>query len=170
MRMARPPRQPDYLHDDQSLERVSSAMPNHQGSKDGTHTGACVCSEQGTTIAGCFRAFARDLLLQRWWEREHIPLYSPQISFDLLLFIADVENSKTQPKAKDIHLAVGFSQDRVRDVLKTLKSTNWIEFQTDPKDARVRRVRLSEKGRRLLDECRNQYIKRGLYECRHAAS
>lgn len=104
--------------------------------------------------------FADRLLTLRQWERAHIPLFSPQIALDILLYAAAAEAAGRRASAKEFHLALGHSKDRVREVTQTLLTEDYIRYSLDPRDARFRRVSLTDRGRGLIESYQNEYVSR----------
>ncbi len=97
-------------------------------------------------------ALYEHLLSRRAWERQQLPLFKPQIAFDIILYCTLYAARNTPACTKDFHLAIGSSQDRVRQVLKELARDGWIYSLPDPLDARVRRIVPSAKALAMLDD------------------
>lgn len=95
-------------------------------------------------------SFAHRILALRKWERNFVPLFTPQIALDILLFAAAAESAGTLASMKDFYLALGHSKDRTREVARSLLASQWIALSPDMRDARVKRVSLTDKGRDLL--------------------
>ena len=104
--------------------------------------------------------FATRLLTLRKWERRHIPLFSPQIALDIMLYAAASEADGRQASAKEFHLALGHSKDRVREVLQSLLTKSWIRHAPDPHDARFKRISLTAMGRELIGTYQSEYVSR----------
>jgi hypothetical protein len=104
-------------------------------------------------------AFADALLSIRSWERSHIPLHAPQISFDILLHVAASVARHRPARMKELHLAIGYSQDRIREVVHQLAADDWIELIADARDGRSRFVQPTAKALRLLEDYRAQLLR-----------
>jgi DNA-binding MarR family transcriptional regulator len=92
----------------------------------------------------------------RLWERREIQLYSPQIALDILLHTT-VATRRDQPaKIKHIHLAIGYSEDRVREIIKDLVANNFLELVRDQLDGRSKLVIPTAKTADIL----GKYIER----------
>lgn len=105
-------------------------------------------------------SFASRKLALRRWERDYVPMFSPQIALDILLYAAVAEASGNPASAKEFHLALGHSKDRTREVAQSLLASHWIQHTPDVRDARVRRVTLTEKGRQLIHEYQRECLAR----------
>jgi len=84
----------------------------------------------------------------RKWERGNIPFLSPQIALDIAVYAAALRLEQRQMPSKNVHLTVGHSPDRVREVISELVADGWIERSADPRDRRIRLIRATD---RLLD-------------------
>lgn len=104
--------------------------------------------DRATTVYS--ESFALRALALRKWERSYLPMFTPQIALDILLYAAAMEASGCLASAKDFHLALGHSKDRTREVSQCLLSSQWIRCTSDSRDARVRRVSLTDRGKDLL--------------------
>ena len=105
------------------------------------------------------QAFADALLSIRSWERSRIPLHAPQISLDILLHVAASVARRQPARMKDLHHAIGYSQDRIREVVHQLAADDWIELIADARDGRSRFVQPTAKALRLLEEYRAQLLR-----------
>lgn len=84
-------------------------------------------------------------LESRRWEKSHIPFASPQIALDIALY-ATAAKLENQPIAsKTVHLTVGYSPDRVREVLLALEAEGWISKVPHRHDGRIRLIEATDK-------------------------
>jgi DNA-binding MarR family transcriptional regulator len=104
--------------------------------------------------------FARRLLLLRKWEKDNIPLLSPQIALDILLYSAASIGDGGPSSAKEFHLVIGHSKDRVREIMRDLIEQGLLRDMPDARDARVRRIVPTEAGLHLIDEYRNSLVRK----------
>lgn len=104
--------------------------------------------------------FARRLLALRKWEKDNIPLLSPQIALDILLFCTAAMGVREPAPTKEFHLMTGHSKDRVREVMKELSEQGLIRCVPDARDARVRRVVPTDAGLQLIEEYRKSHVER----------
>jgi len=94
----------------------------------------------------------------RAWEREHIPLPSPQISLDVLLLAASRDSENGDVQVKNFHLALKHSEDRVREIIKSLVADGWLRMDEHSDDGRVKLVRPTDKLMLLLGEYERSLI------------
>lgn len=99
------------------------------------------------------RIFARRLLAMRTWERDHLPMVSPQIALDILLYSA-ASLDAPRPPTQEFHRVTGHSKDRVREVMRDLMEQGLIRYVPDLRDARVRGVVATAAGLKLIDRYR----------------
>lgn len=104
--------------------------------------------------------FARKLLMLRKWERDNIPLLSPQIALDILLHSAAAMGHRGPSPTKEFHLATGHSKDRVREVMRELVDQGLIRYLPDSRDARVRRIVATEAGLQLIEQYRTSHFEK----------
>jgi len=109
-----------------------------------------------TGIGPSDHALADALLALRAWERGHIPLHAPQISLDILLQVAASAARHQPARMKDLHLAIGYSQDRIREVVHHLVADDWIELTADARDGRSKFLKPTARALRLLEDYRAQ--------------
>ena len=102
--------------------------------------------------------FARRLLALRKWEKDNIPLLSPQIALDILLFSAAAMGVREPAPTKEFHLVTGHSKDRVRELMRELIDQGLLCDMPDSQDARVRRIVPTEAGLQLIGEYRNSLV------------
>lgn len=92
------------------------------------------------------------LLARRIWERERFPLFKPQIALDIILY-STLQSERGSPAcAKDFHIAIGSSPDRVRQVLNQLEHDGWIRSFADRQDARLRRIVPTARALEMVEE------------------
>lgn len=102
--------------------------------------------------------FARNMLLLRKWEKDHIPLLAPQIALDILLYSAASTGVREPVPTKEFHLVIGHSKDRVREVMRELTDQGLIRYLPDIRDARVKRISLTDAGLQLIEQYRSSYL------------
>lgn len=102
--------------------------------------------------------FLENLLSMRSWERQNVPLYQPQIALDILLHSSACAAKGQPAKIKDIHLAIGHSQDRIREIIRELVNGDWLIPERDKHDGRARRVLPSPKCLSLLENYRSRLL------------
>lgn len=90
--------------------------------------------------------FAASVLKLREWERSRVPMFAPQIALDVILYAVANLSSGQLARTKDFHLAIGNSQDRVREVMRFLENDGWIRSEADPTDARLKRIAPCQKS------------------------
>ncbi len=98
------------------------------------------------------KRFARRMLLLRAWERERIPSLTPLISVDVLLLAASRDGVDGPSSIKLFHLALNYSQDRIREVIRKLVEDGWLRIEHYDGDGRVKCVRPTEKLITMLAE------------------
>jgi hypothetical protein len=90
-------------------------------------------------------SFPKLCLEARRWEKRNIPFASPQIALDIALY-ATAARLEGQPIAsKTVHLTVGYSADRVREVLMELERGGWISKLPHRRDRRIRLIEATDK-------------------------
>ena len=82
--------------------------------------------------------FFQALLSVRSWERGQVPLCQPQIALDILLHTSLCAARGQPAKMKEIHLAIGYSQDRIREIVKELIAGGWLALTRDESDGRAK--------------------------------
>lgn len=88
----------------------------------------------------------------RRWEKANIPFASPQIAYDIALFAAVSRLGNQRVASKSVHLALGYSPDRVREVLVALEADGWISKLPHQGDGRMRLIHATEKLMLLMQE------------------
>lgn len=96
--------------------------------------------------------FSQGLLSLRRWERRFVPFSSPQIALDIALFATAARLDKRFITSKSVHLTVGHSADRVREVLAELVCDGWIAKTRHPNDKRIRVIEATDKLVYLMSE------------------
>ena len=104
--------------------------------------------------------FAHKLMALRKWERENLPMFSPQIAVDVLLHCAASALDDEPAASKEFHLATGHSKDRVREVVQQLIDLGVVCYLVDPRDTRVKRVMLTPRGAALVERYRQEMVER----------
>lgn len=102
--------------------------------------------------AAALFAFAEGTLALRQWERNCVPFCSPQIALDIALYATAAKLRNHFIVSKSVHLTVGYSADRVREVVADLVSGGWILKTQHPSDKRVRVLEATDKLMRLMSE------------------
>lgn len=92
----------------------------------------------------------------RSWEKEFVPFSSPQIALDIALYATAARLKNRLVVSKSVHLTVGYSSDRVREVLGALVADGWIEKTEHPSDRRIRLIQASDKLVDLMSEYKKQ--------------
>lgn len=102
--------------------------------------------------------FAHKLMTLRKWERENLPMFSPQIAVDVLLHCAASALYDEPAASKEFHLATGHSKDRVREIVQQLIDQGIVCYLVDPRDTRVKRVMLTPRGAALVENYRRELV------------
>jgi hypothetical protein len=87
----------------------------------------------------------RHILVARLWERQNVPLLTPQISFDVLLFAAVSRLEQKELPVKTFHLALGYSEDRTREVIQALETGGWLLIRSSELDKRSKNIIATDK-------------------------
>lgn len=103
--------------------------------------------------------FAHKLMALRKWERENLPMFSPQIAMDVLLHCASSALYDEPAATKEFYLTTGYSKDRLREIAQQLIDQGLVCYLIDPQDTRVKRVMLTPKGALLVDRYRAEMLK-----------
>lgn len=106
--------------------------------------------------SSALHSFLNAQLSIRKWERAHIPFLSPQIALDIVIYAAALRLEQRPLPSKNVHLTVGHSADRVREVLSELVAEGWIERVVDPSDRRIRLIRATDKLLNLMEDYAHQ--------------
>ena len=104
--------------------------------------------------------FAHKLMTLRKWERENLPMFSPQIAVDVLLHCATSALYDEPAATKEFYLATGHSKDRLREIVQHLIDQGLVCYLIDPRDTRVKRVMLTPKGAGLVERYRGEMMRR----------
>lgn len=100
--------------------------------------------------------FVEGALALRRWEKEFVPFSSPQIALDIALYATAARLKNRLVVSKSVHLTVGYSSDRVRELLGALVADGWIEKTEHPSDRRIRLIQASDKLMELMSEYEKQ--------------
>jgi DNA-binding MarR family transcriptional regulator len=91
----------------------------------------------GGVVTGELAHFATNMLKIRKWERANLPLLKPQIALDVLLY-SMITATRSYPRpTKEVHLEIGYSQDRVRETIGMLVCDNWLAREPCLRDRRI---------------------------------
>lgn len=94
---------------------------------------------------------ANHILRQRKWERSNLPLPGSRVAVEIVFYLlANSERSVT--RVKDIHLELGYSEDRVGVVVKNLAAGGFLVIETELCDNRARNVRAASGLHELCDK------------------
>ena len=91
----------------------------------------------------------------RRWEKANIPFMSPQIGLDIALYATAAKLQNKDVASKTVHLTVGYSSDRVREVLIELERGGWIIRKRDRQDGRIRLIEATDKLIELMLQYEN---------------
>lgn len=86
---------------------------------------------------------AFQLLAIRSWERRNLPLANSLMAAEILYFVTAKAGSEPV-RVKDLHLTLGYSEARVRQILHALTDGGWIAIEKHGDDARMRSLRYTE--------------------------
>lgn len=111
-------------------------------------------------------SFAASMLKLREWERSHVPMFAPQIALDIILYAVANMGVGRLARTKDFHLAIGNSQDRVREVMRFLENDGWIRSEADASDARLKRIAPSKKSIDLVASYQERFSEPHDWRCR----
>lgn len=100
--------------------------------------------------AGLLPSFPMACLETRRWEKAHIPFASPQIALDIALYAMAARLENQAIASKTVHLTVGYSPDRVREVLMSLEAEGWISKVPHRHDGRIRLIEATDKLMALM--------------------
>lgn len=90
-------------------------------------------------------SFPTACLETRRWEKANIPFFSPQIALDIALYATAARLQNQAIASKTVHLTVGYSPDRVREVLMSLEADGWISKVPHRHDGRIRLIEATDK-------------------------
>lgn len=108
------------------------------------------------TSTNTLHSFLNATLAVRKWERANVPFLSPQIALDIAIYAAALRLEQRQLPSKNVHLTVGHSADRVREVISELVAEGWIERIVHPSDRRIRLIRATDKLLDLMNDYAHQ--------------
>lgn len=86
---------------------------------------------------------ATQLLAIRSWERRNLPLANSLMAAEIL-YLVTAKAGAELVRVKDLHLALGYSEARVRQVLHSLSDGGWIAIERHGDDARMRSLSHTE--------------------------
>lgn len=87
---------------------------------------------------------ARQLLAIRSWERKTLPMANSLMAAEVLYLITG-KATQEPIRVKDLHLALGYSEARVRQILHALADGGWLSIDRHGDDARMRSLRHTER-------------------------
>lgn len=90
-------------------------------------------------------AFLMGALLTRQWGRSQSNVLNSQIGLDIAIYASALRLEGRSVPTKTIHLSIGYSIDRVREVLHDMTAQGLIEKAVDPADRRIRRIQATDK-------------------------
>lgn len=94
------------------------------------------CYLRGGTMNVNSKRFANGLLLLRAWEQEHLPHSNSMIARDVMLLAIAHQNSENHLSIKEFHLTLGYSEDRVGEVIKKFANEGWLIIDKNKNDGR----------------------------------
>jgi len=97
-------------------------------------------------------SFTAACLETRRWEKTNIPFFSPQIALDIALYATAARLENQTIASKTVHLTVGYSPDRVREVLISLEADGWISKVPHRHDGRIRLIEATDKLIALMSQ------------------
>ena len=96
--------------------------------------------------------FAAKLLTLRNWERSNLPHFRPQIALDILLYAIAASARAYPSPTKEVHLEIGYSQDRVRETIGALVSDHWLTRRSHTGDRRIFWLQPTDRAIRLIGQ------------------
>ncbi len=94
---------------------------------------------------------ALQILRQRQWQRQIIPIQGSGVAIDVAFYLL-TKSPSSITLVKDIHLALGYSEDRVGVVVKSLSHSGLVYINKQRDDKRTRNVSATERLHALLDD------------------
>lgn len=92
---------------------------------------------------------AKQLLAIRTWERRNIPLANSLMAAEILYLITARAND-VPLRVKDLYLALGYSEARIRQILHALADDGWLLIERHGVDGRMRRLCHTERTAQTL--------------------
>ena len=90
------------------------------------------------------RKVAEQLLAIRSWERRNLPLANSLMAAEMLYLITS-RNSDSPIRVKDLYLALGYSEARIRQILHALADDGWLMINRHGDDGRMRSLLPTER-------------------------
>jgi hypothetical protein len=87
---------------------------------------------------------ARQLLAIRSWERRTLPLGNSLMAAEVIYLITS-KASADPVRVKDLHLTLGYSEARVRQILHALADDGWLSVERHGIDGRMRSIRHTDR-------------------------
>jgi len=94
---------------------------------------------------------ALQILRQRQWQRQIIPIQGSGVAIDVAFYLL-TKSPSSVTLVKEIHLALGYSEDRVGVIVKSLSSSGLVQINKQGGDKRTRNVSATDGLNALLDE------------------
>ncbi len=92
---------------------------------------------------------ARQLLAIRSWERKNLPMANSLMAAEVIYLITS--NAAADPvRVKDLHLTLGYSEARVRQILHALAEDGWLSVERHGIDGRMRSIRHTKRTEWVL--------------------
>lgn len=99
-----------------------------------------VLSVNGTHLVVTETSLARSLFVVHGWMRQNLPFGTSSVAVDIALLALSRREERRPAYVKDFHLVLGYSEDRVSELLRELADTGWLSLQRDDGDGRLRQV------------------------------
>lgn len=98
-------------------------------------------------------SLAHSLFVVHGWMRQNLPFGTSSVAVDIALFALSRMEQGRPAYVKDFHLALGYSEDRVSELLRELTDSGWLVLRRDGGDGRLRQVLPTERLIDAFDEC-----------------
>ena len=98
------------------------------------------------------KQFAKQLLLLRQWEQDNLPHQNSMIARDIMVLVLAKYSSGTPLTIKDVHLTLGYSEDRVGEMIKQFTKDGFLIVEKDINDRRIKTVKPNHKLISLFEE------------------
>lgn len=121
------------------------------------------------TDSASLKCFLAGTLSLRKWTRENLPFLNSQIALDIAIFATSLKLDNQVMAAKSFHLAVGYSADRVREVVSDLVAGGWMLRTAHPRDKRIRFLEASDTLVALMASY-ERAAREALFDCSARAS
>ncbi len=86
------------------------------------------------------------------WTKGNVPFFGPQISLDIIIWLMTEGRDLRHSNLKNLHLAIGYSQDRTREVLRHLEMGGWVRIENSQRDGRSKHLVPTEKLDQLVQQ------------------